>query len=136
MPALVDSNILIGAFNPRDAFHKPASKLLHHIEQGKVSAPTITDYILDEVLTFVRRRLGFVKSLEVMESILASDTLNLDKVELGEFQAGIIIFEQHQRLSFTDSVSLAFMNSRGMREIYSFDKDFDGIRGIHRVTAP
>ena len=101
-----------------------------------MSEPTITDYILDEVLTFVRRRLGFGKSLEVMESILASDTLNLEKVELGEFQAGIIIFEQHQRLSFTDSVSLAFMNSKGIKEIYSFDKDFDGIGGIRRVTAP
>ena len=127
---------MIGAFNPKDAFHKPASRLLYRIEQGKVSTPTITDYILDEVLTFVRRRLGFGKSLEVMESILSSDTLNLEKVELGEFQAGIIIFEQHQRLSFTDSVSLAFMNSKGIKEIYSFDKDFDGIGGIRRVTAP
>ena len=135
-PTLVDSNVLIGAFNPKDEFHKPAARILSQIEQGKVDKPIITDYILDEVLTFVRRRLGFDKSLEVLESFLSSDTLGIEKVDEREFQAGIIIFEKNRRLSFTDAVSVAVMDSRDIRQIISFDKDFDSVRGIERLPSP
>ncbi len=135
-PTLVDSNVLIGAFNPKDEFHKPAARMLSQIEQGKVDKPIITDYILDEVLTFVRRRLGFEKSLEVLEAILSSDILGIEKVDDREVQAGIILFEKNRRLSFTDSVSVAVMDSKGTHRIISFDKDFDSVRGIERLSLP
>ncbi len=107
---------------------------MSQIERGKVDETVITDYILDEVLTFVRRRLGFEKSLKVLESILASDVLRIEKVDLREFQAAIIIFEKYRRLSFTDSATVAFMYSKDIEELYSFDKDFDGIPHIQRLT--
>ncbi len=135
-PTLVDSNVLIGGFNPKDEFHKPAARILFQMEQGKVDKPIITDYILDEVLTFVRRRLGFDRSLAVLDSILASDVLGIEKVGEREFQAGIIIFEKNRRLSFTDSVSVAMMDSMGAKRIVSFDKDFDSVHGIERVSSP
>ncbi len=102
LPTLIDSNVLIGGFNPKDEFHRPAARILSQIEQGKVDKPIITDYILDEVLTFVRRRLGFDRSLEVLESILSSDILEIEKVGEKEFQAGIIIFEKNRRLSWVN----------------------------------
>jgi len=101
-----------------------------------VDKPIITDYILDEVLTFVRRRLGFEKSLEVLKAILSSDILGIVKVDEREFQAGIILFEKNRRLSFTDSVSVAVMDSKGMHRIISFDKDFDSVPGIERLSTP
>ncbi len=87
-------------------------------------------------MTFVRRRLGFEKSVQALESILASEALVIEKVDLREFEAGIVIFEKYPRLSFTDAISVAFMNSKGIMKIYSFDAGFDGHQGIVRVTSP
>ncbi len=60
----------------------------------------------------------------------------IEKVSLREFEAGIIIFEKYRKLSFTDAISVAFMNFKGMLKIYSFDAGFDGYPGIVRVTSP
>lgn len=60
----------------------------------------------------------------------------IEKVGPREFEAGIIIFEKYSKLSFTDAISLAFMNFRGMMKIYSFDAGFDGYPGIARTTSP
>jgi predicted nucleic acid-binding protein len=127
---------LIGGFNPKDAYHKPAAKILTDIERRKRGDHVITDYIFDEVLTFIRRRLGFERSIQALESVLASEALVIEKVGLREFEAGIIIFEKYPKLSFTDASSLAFMSSKGITKIYSFDAGFDGYPGIVRVTSP
>ncbi len=87
-------------------------------------------------MTFIRRRLGFEKSIQALESILASEALVIEKVGLREFEAGIIIFEKYPKLSFTDATSVAFMNFKRIMKIYSFDAGFDGYPGIVRVTSP
>ncbi|KPV62169.1 MAG: hypothetical protein AOA65_2061 [Candidatus Bathyarchaeota archaeon BA1] len=40
---VVDSNVFIGAFNPRDAYHKEASSIILSIDKGEVGESLITD---------------------------------------------------------------------------------------------
>jgi predicted nucleic acid-binding protein len=39
-------------------------------------------------------------------------------------------------LSLTDVSSLVVMKRFGVREIFSHDKDFDGIQGVKRLESP
>ena len=36
-------------------------------------------------------------------------------------------------LSFTDAYNAAYMRRRGIREVYSWDTDFDRVDGLHRL---
>ena len=97
--------------------------------------PVITDYILDEVVTFVRKRKGATASIEMLDAITHSPRLRLVKVETRHFEAGLQLFRTYEGLSFTDAVSVAVMRDLDIEVIYSFDSDFDGIPGIVRLTT-
>jgi len=97
--------------------------------------PVITDYILDEVVTFVRKKKGATASIEMLEAMIYSPHLRLVQVKTNHFEAGLQLFKTYERLSFTDAVSVAVMRDLDIEVIYSFDSDFDGIPGIVRLTT-
>jgi len=45
------------------------------------------------------------------------------------------LFRTYGRLSFTDAVSVVVMRDLDIEVIYSFDRDFDGILGVVRLTT-
>lgn len=130
----MDSNVLIGAFNPRDQYHVKASKLVEQIDEGGLGQVIVSDYVFDETLTFVRRRSGYEKSLEVLDSILSAEHLQIIKATEHDVQAAILLFEKYRSLSFTDAVIVAMMFSRDADNLISFDSGFDQVIGLTRLT--
>ncbi len=55
----------------------------------------------------------------VCSRFLLSDTLN--------------IFKEHKSFDFADAYSVALMKSLKIKDIYSFDRDFDKIPGVNRL---
>lgn len=51
------------------------------------------------------------------------------------FEKAKTIYRRYTPLSFTDSVSVAFMDVVGIEYIYSFDDGFDRVSGITRFNA-
>ena len=45
------------------------------------------------------------------------------------------VFRKYPALSFTDATSVAYMLDSGIREIYSFDRDFDTVPKITRLDV-
>jgi len=134
-PSFLDTTLFIAATFPKEKHHNEGKAIITSIEKGALGKPVITDYILDEVITFVRKRKSVAASIETLDVILYSDRLKLVKVDNRIFEAGIQLFKTYERLSFTDAVSVATMRDLEIEIIYSFDSGFDGIPGITRLTA-
>jgi predicted nucleic acid-binding protein len=134
MTFVLDSVVLAAAALKRDARHKEASKILSAIGSGKCGKCLITDFVIAEALTLVRfsRRGGAELSNEMYECLLSSPHLQLVRLTDAELKAAGEIFKKYPRLSFVDSTTVALMLVRGIKNLISFDSDFDGVPGIER----
>ena len=133
--SFLDTTVFIAAVFLKEKHHKEGRAIIASVEEGVLGTPVITDYILDEVVTFVRKRKSAAASIEVLEAMVYSPHLKFVKVENRHFEAGLQLFRTYERLSFTDAVSVAVMRDLNVEVIYSFDSDFDGIPGIVRLTS-
>ena len=131
----LDTTVFIAAAFPNEKHHKEGKAIIASVEEGVLRTPVITDYILDEVVTFVRKRKSAAASIEVLDAIVYSPRLRFVKVEDRHFEAGLQLFRTYEKLSFTDAVSVAVMRDLNIEVIYSFDSDFDGIPRIVRLTS-
>jgi predicted nucleic acid-binding protein len=66
------------------------------------------------------------------ECLLSSPHLQLVRLTDTELKAAGEIFKKYPRLSFVDSTTVALMLVRGIKDLISFDSDFDGVPGIER----
>jgi predicted nucleic acid-binding protein len=130
----LDTTVFIAASFPKEKHHKEGKEIINAVEEGILGKPVITDYILDEIVTFVRKKKGANASIEILDTILSSPKLTLIKVETKHFEAGIQIFKTYERLSFTDAISVAVMRDLNIKTIYSFDSCFDGISDVMRLA--
>ena len=128
---VLDSVVLIGYYVESDQWNEKAVLLLEAMDRGQKFI--ITDYILDETLTFIRKIAGAEKSNTVLEYLTGHPNVIMAHINEKLLKAAIIYFKRYQRLSFTDATTVALMKDASIRKIYSFDSDFDGIEGIVRV---
>ena len=114
--------------------HEKAKKILHSIAEGKIRGAVFSDYVLDELLTLVRKKKSPAASNEVLEQILGSE-IRLAKISENHLVLAYEVFRKYPALSFTDATSVASMLDSGIREIYSFDRDFDTVPKITRLEV-
>jgi len=67
-PSLLDTTVFIAAAFPREKHHKEGRAIITSVEKGALGKPVITDYILNEVVTFVRKRKGAAASIEMLDA--------------------------------------------------------------------
>ncbi len=134
--SFLDTVVVISAAFPRERHHGEGRAIVTAIEDGVLGRPVFTDYVLDEVVTFIRERKGPGESIEALDVLLYSPHLRLVKVEERHLEAGLQLFRTYERLSLTDAVSVAVMRDLGIEYIFSFDSGFDGIPGVTRLTSP
>ena len=132
VPFVVDSGVFKGAFNPRDQYHKQAAPIVGEIGLGRLGTIIITDYIFDEILTFIRKKSSPIKSVEAMNAILDSEYIVVDKITEEIFNLAMILFETKEHLSFTDAITVIYMKSKNITDIISFDTGFDTVEGLTR----
>jgi hypothetical protein len=135
MMYLVDSGVWIGAFIPKDRHHQEAVAMLKEILKGKLGKVLITNLIFSEVVTYIRRKVGERQSIEAARALLNSDHVEIIHIDEHTFNAAYHMFERYHGLSFTDAASVAVMRDRGVQQMLSFDKGFDGIRDIVRLET-
>ena len=80
-PSLLDTTIFIAAVFPREKHHEEGRAIITSVEEGALGKPVITDYILDEVVTFVRKKKGATASIEMLEVMIYSPNLRLVQVK-------------------------------------------------------
>ncbi|MFQ5759264.1 MAG: type II toxin-antitoxin system VapC family toxin [Candidatus Bathyarchaeia archaeon] len=136
MACLIDTAVFIAAYFPKEVHHQDAKEIITAIQTQQVRRALITDYILDETVTFIRKKTGAEVSNIVLDTLLGSPNLDLLKVNKKHFEAGIAFFKRYDQLSFTDATTVAVMKDKGINLIYSFDSDFDTVPEIVRMVKP
>ena len=119
----MDTSALFALADRRDRNHGAAKQRLRRLARARRDLVTST-YVVDEVLTLVRYRLGHPPAVTIGERLLQTRWLRVvevsDEVRLAAWQ----LFVRHadQLFSFTDCTSFALMHAMGLREAFTFDR--------------
>jgi predicted nucleic acid-binding protein len=133
-PVFVDTSAFIGFFVADDQNHEEARLTFDELQGGRRTLLTSTD-VLDEVVTFLRRRAGYRPSVEAGEAILDPASFRLVEVDesLRGAAWGIFKASAWPGLSLTDCSSSAIMKDRRIGVAFTFDDDF---RRLGHRTLP
>ena len=129
----LDTNLLIRYFT-RDDEEKAQKvlKLLKRVERGEERVIT-SPLVLFEIVFTLQSFYGVPreKIKELLSPIIELRGLKLSNKEI--YQLALDIYTE-KNISFADAFNAAFALKKGIKEIYSYDEDFDKIEGIRRVV--
>ena len=128
----LDTNILLGYFTRDDeAKAQKALALLQRIERDEEWVETSLPVIFETVFTLQRRyKVPPSQIKTLLLPILQMRGLRFPSKTL--CIAALDIFVE-RNISYVDAFNAAFMQTKGITEVYSWDKDFDHIVGITRI---
>lgn len=135
MSIILDTSFLIALNDSGDFNHKRAQSLKTIIRQDEFGKCYISDYIFDELVTFLRAKSVNSEKIKLIGDALLSDgRIELLKVDSDVFLQSWELFKKTGNLSFTDCATVALAKGFGIRNIASYDSDFDRIAGIKRIN--
>lgn len=135
--AIVDSNILIDYKDTSsDTRHERAERIVHGIDGGDLPTARVTNYVLLESLNWIHERQRHDIAVDLQARLADSAGFELVHCAQKDFHRAVELFETEGSLSFGDATIAAYMQRAGIKYLYSFDDDFDGIEGITRLETP
>ena len=116
----VDTGAWYALLDKSDANHHAAVKLKDSLVHPLVTS----NYIVDEVITLSRNRLGYEVAVEIGQKLWDESIANLIRViPQDEKKAWEIFVTYHDKtFSFTDCTSFALMERIGITEAFAFDE--------------
>lgn len=112
--------------------NEECKQFLSKVMRGEIKA-IISDFAIDSIILIIERHKGnwkeikkFLESLSLFSGISIYKTTLTDKIKATGHM-------ENFGLDFDDSVVLQSALSNNVKEIVSFDRDFDGIKEIRRV---
>jgi predicted nucleic acid-binding protein len=125
----VDTWGWIVLFNRREWRHTEVETYFQRFQERGNIAYT-TDYVLDETLTLLFKRLPFSKakeSLELLELAIHEGYLRLEWITPHRFEQAKTLrlkFQDKPGISFTDLTSMAVMDELGISDVLTADAHF------------
>ena len=118
----VDTGAWYALLDKSDANHHASVKLKDSLVHPLVTS----NYIVDEVITLSRNRLGYEVAVEIGQKLWDESIANLIRViPQDEKKAWEIFVTYHDKtFSFTDCTSFALMERIGITEAFAFDEHF------------
>jgi predicted nucleic acid-binding protein len=130
----VDTNILIRYLTRDDPQKAEAvQRLFQRLERGEEQART-TEAIITETCYVLASRTYNLSHEDIRQRL--TPIINLRGLKLPHkrvYLRALDLYALHPRIDFEDVLSVAYMETEGITEIYSYDTDFDGIEGVGRV---
>ena len=136
MTAIVDSGVWIAAFNKKDVHHETAKKIITAIINGHIKNAMISDYIFNEVVTYIRKKINIIASNQAANALLDSEHVMITNIDESSFMAAFHVFQGYEALSFTDASTVVLMKNLKVKTLFSFDSGFDGINDVQRLDQP
>ena len=135
----VDSNIFFHSFlKPRRKLRekelkikKEAQAIVKRIEGGEEVAMTTSH--LSEVVNMIETSLGLEKSLGFLAWVVTMNNIEVYSVGLSHYETSLSLAKENG-MSANDALAYLFMRSYGLKEIYSFDKHFDGLKDVVKLS--
>ena len=121
----VDTAGWMACADESDPGHKRACEARDSaLEQGSVLVAT--DYVLDETLTLIRKRLGLAAARAWWEQIEGSSRLRWEWIGMARAEKARSVFFRHhdQDCSFTDCTSFVVMQELKLKRALTTDRHF------------
>ncbi len=121
----IDTGAYIARYIEKDRLHEQAVLAWQEIRTTAEICFT-SNFVLDETLTLLARRAGYKFACERASNIYASRSLTILRPTHESEIRALRYFEKYadQRVSFTDCVSFALMESARIKRVFSFDQHF------------
>jgi uncharacterized protein len=130
MAVFVDTGIFVALNNSIDNHHSRSRELFKQALKGDFGRIFTSDYVIDEAITAaVVRTKRLDLAVDIGTYIIESPRISKLWVGQDSFKDAWKKFRlfKDRGLSFTDCTSIALIKMRGIKQIMSFDCDFDGL---------
>jgi predicted nucleic acid-binding protein len=121
----IDTSYLVALANTDDRYHQQSMESFSQFVGDENARFWISDYIVDEFLTLVARRLGMKESIEWGEHLFQERWFNLVFLSSSVIKEAWEIYqhekEEHHPLSFTNCTIIAHCKLMKIEEILTFD---------------
>ena len=135
----IDANVFLYAFlkpkrelSQADINIKRSARKIIRLIDTEEKVLTTTAHI-SEVLNILEAHTNYDYAREAAERLILNDNINIEAVSKEDYAIAIEIAKKHG-ISMNDGLAILFMDRNGLKEIYSFDKHFDKVEVISRVT--
>ncbi len=136
----IDANIFVHAFlDPKRPLQthelnikESAKGIVLRLEEGEPMVTTVVH--LSEVANILESRMPTRVALEVLSSIMFLENLTVLGTSSEAYRSALRTAEV-LGLGVNDGLAYIAMSDSGVKELYSFDRDFDGLSDVKRVTA-
>ncbi|RJS74786.1 PIN domain-containing protein [Candidatus Bathyarchaeota archaeon] len=137
----IDSNVFI------HAYIKPKRKLKEHERRIKERAKAIIKSVnngeevlttvvhISEIANLLEDFMPLKNVLDIVLGILLKSNIHVVEVSYEDYLTALSIAEKAV-IGLNDALAYVIMLQKGVKEIYSFDKDFDKLGKTLRVTEP
>ncbi|MGD8296382.1 MAG: PIN domain-containing protein [Desulfobacterales bacterium] len=121
----IDTGAFLARHLSRDQYHGQANSFWNSIKK-KGEACTTSNFVLDETFTLLGRRAGYDFAAQRARNIYASEWLKILRSEKNDELRAIDYFEKYSDhcLSFTDCISIALMQRKKIKRVFTFDHHF------------
>lgn len=128
-PAFVDTNIFLRYLTGDDPEQAPrARRLLERSERGEEQLVTTALTIAE--IVWVLESVYELDRASIRAKVVAILGLSGLTVEDGETLLQAIVWYEEKNVDFADAYGAAWMDRRGLDEVYTFDRDFDRFEGL------
>lgn len=135
----LDANIFIYAYyKPKKQLtqrekqmKERAKQIISNISQGKEEV-TMTVVHLSEIVNILKHGMPLDQLTKIVRGIFMLDNVKIHDVTREAYFAAAELGED-LRLEANDALAVDVMRMNNIKEIYSFDEDFDQIEGISRL---
>ena len=139
-PRFVDASVFIYAYlKPKkpptpeiSKLKEDAQSIVKRINEGE---PVITSLIhISEIVNILEARMPLKKSLEILTDLMTIDNLEILQPTVALYQSAI---EEAKMVNVgvNDALAYFLMKDKGITQVYSFDLDFDRMKGIKRLMS-
>lgn len=124
----IDTSGLVALFDSRDTNHKAARAAWQKV-QASEEPLLLTDHIIAETVTLLRRRAGFQAAQRVGQRLLSGALGEIVYVDESLLRRAFSLLEKYgdQDLSLVDCSSFAVMKHRRIIHAFTFDDDFRAV---------
>ncbi|MEE8358560.1 MAG: type II toxin-antitoxin system VapC family toxin [Candidatus Hydrothermarchaeales archaeon] len=124
----MDTNIFVYVITTHPKFGETAKSILGKIERGEKALTSLLVLLEVSWVLEAMGKQGYIKS--TLDKISSYNSLEIEEVSLRDLQVGATLMAKHE-IDINDSINLAIMERRGIKEVYSNDKKHLGkIKGL------
>jgi hypothetical protein len=135
----LDANIFIYAYyKPKKQLtqkerqmKEQAKQIISNVSQGKEEV-TMTVVHLSEIVNILKHGMPIDQLTKIIRGTFMLDNVKIHGVTREAYFAAAELGED-LRLEANDALAVDVMRQNGIKEIYSFDEDFDQIEGISKL---